>query len=210
MSPAARPHQQLHHHLSPPQQSETALLQSNAEFPPLTSRPSLDKRPAVVGGAWSNPNPVRTIFSPNAANANQLNGAFFDGKFAKHNLSGSGMNRLDEGDAAFERPSRKSNGELFNPKGGSKRPGNTPLQASSPSSASSYGNGNSSNEKERGDIIESAILVNKISSMKLTDNSPSGLPSPTDIEQNNGVGKTPSPGKLGLVDGSAAPIAADA
>lgn len=122
-----------------------------------------------------------------------------------HNGSGQGMNRSEEDDRTFERPPRKSNGELFNPKGGLQRPGQLHTQGSSSSPASS------NNEKpgidtERGEFIESAILVNKLSSLKLADQPNAGRTgpnAPVGMDQNDTAQKAPSPGKTGLMEGAA-------
>lgn len=157
MSPGARPHQQLHHHHPLPQQLEPIVLQSSTEFPPLISGAPADRRPTIVGGAWSNPISARTILSSNAVNTNQPNGATNGTAHMDHNGSGQGMNRSEEDDRTFERPPRKSNGELFNPKGGLQRPGQLHTQGSSSSPASS--NNESEGKRPRSGVSQSESSI---------------------------------------------------
>ncbi|THH05400.1 hypothetical protein EW145_g4822 [Phellinidium pouzarii] len=171
MSPA-RPHHQTNHHQSQqstPQQLEPIFLQAT-DFPPLSSisNPSTDKRPSV-GGAWSNPSPAaRAILSPSTGHTNQAQGNAYGTALFNHSMvNGPGVpNRLEDDERGFERPPPKTSAELFNPKGGVNRmsQGQTPT-----SSLEKIEYEKTENERARGEIIASAILVDKVASLKLQD-----------------------------------------
>ncbi|KLO08698.1 hypothetical protein SCHPADRAFT_908441 [Schizopora paradoxa] len=107
-------HQQQNQNLPPHSQSlPPPVLQPN-DFPPLSSNPVDNKKPAA-GGVWTNPGMARTILKakPDNANSQPANSNYGNALF-NHGQSP----RPDDDERGFERPPPKGSAELFNPKGG--------------------------------------------------------------------------------------------
>ncbi|KAI5123503.1 hypothetical protein M0805_006663 [Coniferiporia weirii] len=174
MSPA-RPHQQQNHHQSQqpaPQQLEPIFLQAT-DFPPLSSisNTPADRRP-TVGGAWSNPSPAaRAILPPNSGPASHTPGNTYGTALFNHNMpNGAGVaNRLEDDERGFERPPPKTSAELFNPKSGAKR-STIPIPTQAPFQDKTEKE-EIEKERARGEIVASAILADKVASVKLQDQS---------------------------------------
>ena len=215
MSPARTPNHQSQ--TLPPQhdsssQPLTPLLLRPTDFPPLSMTSSnSDKRPSVVG-VWGNSSSTRTILAPNPVHTNHIQSNAYGNALFSHsgtNVGNNGNNngqgnggrrRLDDSDREFQRPPRKNNVELFNPKGARKRSGPSP-QGKSPSPSTNAGTpdkdrADKEKERARGEAIASAILIDKLASVKLQEQGNESVRSPPKTQERASTSSPPVTGNV--------------
>lgn len=109
---------------------------------------------------WANRNAAaRTNVSPNPGQTNHSQGNTYGTALFNH----SNGNRLEDDERGFERPPPKVSAELFNPKGGAKRTAQADARQNTPDETGPK----IEKERTRGEIVASAILVDKMEALKI-------------------------------------------